>query len=148
MMKRWTLFDFLLVLLAVLSVLSVYFTLVKPIRFSHLIQREGISHYAEIEVLLPDDLSWLKDVVPVGEEFRKVYGNLDWKILGFEEQKLGGRTFVKLRAKLFVTEYSSGILQYGKYTLVPGGKIYLINDDYFIEGRVFKVRILPEEVLL
>ena len=42
-MKRPGLFNVFLVLLVLLALLSIYFSFVKPIRFSHLIQREGVS---------------------------------------------------------------------------------------------------------
>lgn len=148
MKKIGGLLDLFLVLLVVLAVLTFYFSFVKPIQFSHLIHREGVMRYAEIEILLPADLAWMKEKVPVGEEFRNVYGELDWKILKIGEEEFGGGKFTKVTAKILITEESSGILRYGKYTLVPGNRLYLINDRYFIEGRVLHFRILDEKMPL
>lgn len=145
-MKRWNLLDLFLVLLVLLAGLAFYFSFVNPIQFSHLIRREAVARYAEIEILLPDDLSWIKEVVPVGEEFRNVYEELNWKILGFGEETFAGKKMVKLTAKVLIVEEDSGILHYGKYTLVKGGKIFLINDRYFLEGRILSFRILDERI--
>lgn len=145
-MKRPRLFDLFLGLLVLLTALAVYFSFVKPIRFSHLIQREGVSRYAEVEIFLPDDLSWMKDVLPAAEESRNVFGQLDWQITGFGEETLGERKIAKITAKVLIVEEGSGILRYGKYTLVKGNKIFLINDRYFIEGRILDFRLLEEKI--
>ena len=146
MRQRWNLLDTFLVLFVVLAGLAIYFNFVSPIRFSHLIKREGVPHYAEVEFLLPDDLYWMKDVLPEGEESRNVYGELDWKILERTEASFSGKKMAKVKAKVLIVEESSGILRYGKYTLVKGSKIFLINDHYFLEGRILDFRILSENV--
>jgi len=104
--------------------------------------------YAQVEILLPDDLSWMKDVLPAGEESRNVYGELDWKILELGEEDFRGKQIIKVRAKILIAEESSGLLRYGKYTLVKGAKIFLINDRYFLEGRILDFRLIPEEIRL
>ena len=147
-MKRWNILDLFLVLLVVLAVLAVYFSFFHPLQFSHLIKREGVMRYGEVELLLPDELSWMVQMLPVGEESRNVYGELDWKILEIGEAMFGGKKFLKIKAKLLVTEESSGLLHYGKYTLVKGSKLFLINDHYFVEGRVLDFRILEEGIRL
>lgn len=146
MTKRWNLLDSFIILLGVLALLSVYFTFIQPVRFSHLIKREGVGRYAEVKILVPDDLGWMAEVMPVGEEFRNVYGQVDWQILGFEKEKLGSGESVLARAKLLIVEESSGLLRYGKYTLVKGSKIFLINDHYLLEGRVYDYRLLEERM--
>ena len=146
--RKWSLFDLFLALLVLLAGLSVYLTFFKPIPFSHLIKREGVTRYASVRILLPDDLSWMAEVVPVGEESRNVYGHLDWKVLGFGEAAFQGKKMVTLQAKLQIVEESAGLLRYGKYTLVKGGKIFLINDYYFIEGRVLDYQVLDERILI
>ena len=145
---RWNVLDIFLVLFVLTAVLAVYFTFVKPLRFSHLIKREAVHRYVEMDFLLPKDLSWIKEKLPVGEEYRNVYGELDWKIIAFAEETLGGERWVKVRAKVLVDQESSGLLRYGKYTLVPGNKIFLINDRYFLEGRIFSYRLLDDEIRL
>lgn len=147
-MKRWGLFDIFLAVLIALAGLAFYFSFINPLRFSHLIQREGVTRYAEVEMLLPDDLAWMKGVLPDGEESRNVYGQLDWKAVRFEEMNIEGRKMLKLVAKVLIVEEASGILRYGKYTLVTGGKIFLINDHYFLEGRVLDWRLLDEKIQL
>ena len=146
--KRLSLFDWVVILMVLLTGLAAYFSFVRPVQFSHLIKREGVARYAEIEILLPDDLGWMKEVVPIGEESRNVYGELDWKISGFGEENLGGKKIVKVTAKILVYEESSGILRYGKYTLVKGSALFLINDHYLLEGRIFNYRILNEKIEL
>ncbi len=143
---RWNLFDLFLALLIVLAVFAIYFTFVSPIKFSHMIKREGVPHYAEVEFLLPDDLYWMKEALPGDEEYRNVYGEIDWKILEKGEVTLGGRKIAKIKAKILIVEESSGILRYGKYTLVKGSKIFLINDHYFLEGRILNFQISNETV--
>ena len=145
-MKRPGLSNVFLVLLVLLALLSIYFSFVKPIRFSHLIQREGVSRYAEVEILLPDDVSWMRDVLPPAEESRNVFGQLDWQIVEFGEEALGDRKITRVTARVLIVEESSGILRYGKYTLVRGNKIFLINDRYFIEGRILDFRLLDEKI--
>ena len=143
---HFNLFDLFLVLLVLLVGLSVYFTFINPVQFSHLIKREDVKRYAEVEIILPDDLSWIKESVPAGEESRNVFGELDWKVLGFGEQSFGGKNWAVLKAKMLVAEKDSGVIRYGKYTLAKGSKIYLINDRYALEGRVLQYRLLPEKV--
>ena len=143
---KMNLLDWFLVLLVVIAGLAVYFSFLRPISFSHLIKREGVPHYAEVEILLPEDLSWLKEVLPRGEESKNVYGDLDWKILSFSGEAFGEKTIVKVTAKVSIVEESSGILRYGKYTLVKGSKIFLINDRYLIEGRILNWRLSKEKV--
>lgn len=143
---RWNLLDVFLVLLVLLAVLSFYFTFVHPIRFSNLIKREGIKKFAEVEILLPDDLYWMRDVLPVGEESRNVYGELDWKILEMGERVFQGKKIAWLKAKLAIVDEGAGLFRYGKYTLVKGGKILLINDFYFLEGRILDFYFLKEQV--
>lgn len=140
--------DLFLALLVILAGLSLYFSFVRPLHFSHLIQREGVKRYAEIEILLPDDLYWMGESLPVGEESRDVYGYLDWKILEVKEETLSGKKMIQIRAKVLATEESSGPLRYGKYTLVKGGTVYLINDHYFLEGRIRDFRLLEEGIRL
>ena len=147
-MRRPNLVDLFLILLVLLTGLSLYFTFVRPIHFSYLIRREAVHRYGEVEILLPDDLAWMKEILPVGEESRNVYGKLDWKILEIGEVSLGGKRITKIKAKLLIEEESSGLLRYGKYTIVPGNKIYLINDYYLLEGRILKCRLLEEKNLL
>lgn len=146
--KKWNLLDIFLILLVILALLSAFFTFVQPIHFSGKIIREGVTRFAEVEILLPDDLTWMKESVPVGEEYRNVYGELEWKILGFEPVRFGEKELIKVKAKLLIVEESSGIFRYGKYTLVKGSKIFLINDHYVLEGRVLDFRLLEERILL
>jgi hypothetical protein len=144
--KNFSLLDVFLVLLIILASLAFYFSFIHPIQFSHSIKREGVLRYAEVEVLLPDDLGWMKDVIQPGEESRDVYKKLEWQILAAGEETLGGKKIAKLTVKLLLVEMSSGILDYGKYTVVRGGRIVLINDRYFIEGRIYNFRLLEERV--
>lgn len=146
--RKWNLLDWFLILLVILTFSAIYYTFVNPVQFSHLIRREGVSRFAEVEIFLPEDLGWLKETIPAGEESRNVYGDVDWKILRFEEVKLGEKKIVKVTAKLSIVQEGSGILRYGKYTLVMGSKIVLINDRYLVEGRVFNYKLLDEKVLL
>ena len=146
--RKGNLFDLFLVLLVLLAGLSVYLSFFRPLQFSHLIKREGVTRFAAVEILLPDDLGWMAEVVPRGEESRNVYGHLDWRVLDFGEETFQGRKVVKLRAELQIVEESSGLLRYGKYTLVNGGRIFLINDRYFIEGRIRDYELLKERILL
>ncbi|MBI4550553.1 MAG: hypothetical protein HY714_06470 [Candidatus Omnitrophica bacterium] len=139
-------FDFFLLSLLLLAGISVYFTFFRPVKFSNLINREGVSKIAEVEIIVPEDLAWIRGTIPAGEETRNVYGELEWKVVGFEEAALAGKVWLIAKVKVRAVEYSSGIVKYGKYTLLPGSKIYLIDDRYFIEGRVYRYRLLDEKV--
>jgi hypothetical protein len=141
-------FDLFLVLLVILAGLSVYFTLVHPLRFSHLINREDSMRYAEVEIVLPDDVFWIKDVLPVGEELRNIYGQLEWKILETREMMLGDRKWAAVKAEMLVNDKGSGVLSYGKYTLARGSVIYLINDRYGFQGHVYNYRVLNKKISL
>lgn len=143
---RFTVFDFFIILLLVLAGFSVYFSLVKPIKFSHLIKREDVIRYAEIEIILPDDLYWLKGVLTVGEGRRDVYGRVEWAILGIEDANIAGRNWAKLLVKLLVTDKGGGIIHYGKYTLSIGSHLYLINDRYGFSGRILGFKLLDEKI--
>ena len=146
MKKSRGLLDLFIVLLVLLAALAFYFSFVKPIRFSHLIKREGVMRYAEVEILLTPELSWMRETLPAGEESHNVYGELDWKILEKGGRTFDGQEFTWLRAKILIAEESAGLLRYGKYTLVKGGKIFLINDRYFLEGRIFDFRLSDENI--
>ena len=146
--NRWNILDFFLGLTVLLAVLVFYFSLVRPLHFSHLIKREGVMRFAEVEILLTPELSWMKGVLPAGEESRNVYGEIDWKVVEVGEVTFGGEKFTKIRAKVLIAQESSGILRYGKYTLVKGSKIFLINDHFFLEGRILNFRLLEEKILL
>lgn len=144
---RFNFFDLFLILLILLAVGSVYFSLFRPVQFSHLIKREDIKRYAEATLLLPDDLFWMKEKLSPGEEWRDVFGQLDWRILAITEETIAGRPWVALKVKLLVLEKGPGIIHYGKYTLASGSKIILINSRYMVEGRVLNYRLLDEKVL-
>ncbi len=146
--KGFNLLDIFLVGFALLAGAAVYFTLVKPVRFSNMIIREGISVYAEVDIALADDLEWIADDLPQGLEFKNVYGAVDWKILNVGLDILGKRPVRRVRVKLLTTRETSGLLRYGKYTLVKGGRVILINDDFLIEGRVIRYHLLDEKIRL
>ncbi len=145
---RWNIFDVFLILLVLSAFLSVYFTFVKPIQFSQLIKREAKMRFAEVNILLPDDLEWMKDVLPAGAEYRNVYGQLEWQVVRVGEAEHAGRKWTNVTAKLLVAVLDSGVARYGKYTLAYGSKIFLINDRFVVEGRVLNYRFLGEDVAL
>lgn len=144
----FNLFDVFLVVFVLLTAAAVYFTFVKPIQFSQLIEREGVSGYAEINFVLSDDLDWMAEKVPEGLEFKNVYGNVEWKILKIQREVLAAKPVVLVKAKVLLTRESSGLIRYGKYTLVIGGKVVLLNDEFFLEGRVTDIRIMDEKILI
>ena len=143
---RWNLLDLFLLMLVALAVFSFYFSFFKPIQFSNLIQREGVNQYAEAEIILSKDLGWMKNVLPVGEKSKNVYGDIDWEILEVKEEMLGGEKWTIIKAKILIVKESSGTLRYGKYTLVTGSHIFLINDNFFLEGRLRGFRLLDERI--
>ena len=53
-----------------------------------------------------------------------------------------------MSAKVLLTRESSGLIRYGKYTLVIGGKVVLLNDEYLLEGRVTDIHIMDEKILI
>ena len=146
--RSWNVFDIFLVLMALLAGASIYFTFIKPVSFSNLIHREGVSKYAEVEILVPKDLDWLKHDLPPGTESKNVYDEVDWRIMGWAEEEFGDETITKVISKVKIVEHSSGILQYGKYTLVKGNKIYLMNDFHYLEGRIYRFKVLDEKALI
>ena len=36
-------------------------------------------------------------------------------------------------------------VDHGKYTLVEGNKIYFIDSHHFLEGRIYKYKVLDEK---
>jgi len=144
----FNLLDLFLVLFVLLTAAAVYFTFVKPISFSNMIVREGVSGYAEIGFVLDDSLDWIAEKVPEGLEFKNVYGKVEWKILKIQREVLAAKPVVRVRAKVLLTRESSGLIRYGKYTLIIGGKVILLNDEYLLEGRVTDIRILDEKILI
>lgn len=146
--KSFNLLNIFLVLLVLLALASVYFTFVKPISFSNQILREGTRQYAEIEMILSENQSWLRDLLPVGEESQSIYRQTDWKILEVKEQNLAGKTWTIVKVKALVIKESAGLLHYRNYTLLKGAFIYFKNEGYSLEGRIFQYRILNEKVLI
>jgi hypothetical protein len=88
----------------------------------------------------------MKDTLPLGEEQKNVFGQLEWQITRIGEEVYSGKKWVKVTAKILVAELDSGIVHYGKYTLAYGSKIYLINDRYMLEGRILDYKFLGEDV--
>ena len=146
--RHFNLLDLFLVFLVILAGLSVYFTLIHPVRFSNLINREDVTRYAEVEIVLPDDIYWLKDVLPAGEELRNIYGQLEWKILEKNELVIAGRKWALIKAEMMIADKGAGVFSYGKYTLAKGSGIYLINDRYGFLGHVYSYRILDKKISL
>jgi len=144
----FNLLDLFLVLFVLLTAAAVYFTFVKPIQFSQLIEREGVSGYAEIDFVLDGDLDWIAEKIPEGLEFKNVYGKVEWKILKIQREVLAAKPVVRVSAKVLLTRESSGLIRYGKYTLVIGGRVVLVSDEYLLEGRVTDIRIMDEKILI
>jgi hypothetical protein len=144
----FNLFDLFLVVFVLLTAAAVYFTFVKPIQFSNLIVREGVSGYAEIDFVLDESLDWIAEKIPEGLEFKNVYGKVEWKILKIQREVLAAKPVARVSAKVLLTRESSGLIRYGKYTLVIGGRVILVNDEYLLEGRVTAIRIMDEKILI
>lgn len=139
--------DGFIITLVLLTALAAYFTLVRPIQFSHQIKRESLAGYAEIELLLPEDLQWMKSVLPTGEEKKDGYGTLEWKILGIQEQETApGIKRAVIRLKTLVYHEPSSVPRYGKYPLMPGSLVFFSNSRYMFEGRLMRSRMLDEKV--
>ena len=95
--------DVTLAALGILAVAAAYFTWIHPLHFSNAIQRESAPGAAEIVLLLPEDLQWMKTALPVGEEKYDGFGTLEWKILETGEQEvLPGQKRAFVRARLLV----------------------------------------------
>lgn len=146
--KAINLLDIFLIGLVLLTLTAVYLTFIKPVKFSNRIIREAVSLYAEVDFVLADDLEWMAGQFPEGLEYKNVYGDVDWKILNLHRETLNGRPVSLIRIKLLTARDATGLLRYGKYTLVRGGRIVLINDDFFIEGRIYQYRLLDEKLRL
>ena len=146
--KRWNLnlLDIFIIMLVIIAGLAVYFTVVRPVQFSHLIQREAVSQYAEVDLLLSPDISWLKELLPVGEDYKNVYGVTEWKILDKGDELLGGKSWARLKVKVLVVKESSGFFHYGRYTLVVGGSIHITNDNFTLSGLILRFHLLNEKV--
>ena len=144
--RHWNLLDFFIIALILLTALAAYFTLVRPLPFSHQIKRESLAGYAEIELLLPEDLQWMKNVLPVGEEKKDVYGTLEWRILGIrEEEVLPGEKRAVVQLKIMVYTEPSNVPRYGKYPLMPASPVVFANSRYMFEGRLMHYRLLDEK---
>lgn len=143
----WNPLDFFIISLVVLTAVAAYYTWVRPVQFSGEIKREYVYAYAEIELLLPEDLQWMKNELPVGEEQKDGYETLKWKILEIrEEEILPGekRVVVKLKALVYIEP--SAVPRFGKYSLMPGGPMIFSNGRYLFEGRLMRYRMLETVV--
>jgi len=145
---KLNLFDVLVVTLVLLAGCAFFFTVVRPVEFSQLIKREGVHRYARVEILLADNLAWMREELKPGEELRNVYGELEWVLEEVSTEAIGNRVWTKVTAKIMLTQESSGLIRYGKYTVVKGSLIRLLNDKYLMEGRVYRFDFLGEEALL
>lgn len=143
--SSWNPLDLFLILLVLLAVLSAYFTLVHPLPFSGLIKREAVQRYLEMEIVLHQDLYWMKDSLPVGEEKRGIYGEMDWKVLQIWQEKFGGREVIKMRLKILVNQDAAEVFRYGSLTLAKGCVIQLRSPRYLIEGRIVNFKPLEEK---
>ena len=146
MKKKWNALDIFLCLFALLVVASIYFSFIRPVKFSNLIRREGTKWHAEVDIILANEWSWIKDFIPVGDRRRDVYGEVEWEVLGIENVKLGGVERVKVRVKVAAVEETSGILRYGKYVLSKGGSIQFIGDKYTFGGYIYNYKLLGDKV--
>ena len=148
--RRFNILDLLIMGLILLTGLAAYFTFVWPIHFSGQIKREPSNVYAEVEMVLSQELQgWMKKVLPVGEEQKDSFGILKWKIQEIhEEESLPGqtRTVVKLKALVYLEP--SMPPRYGKYNLIPGGPIIFSNERISMDGRLKRYRLLDENVAM
>ncbi len=145
--RHWNLLDFFIMVLTFLTLFAAYFTFLRPIQFSHQMKREDRARYAEVELLLPEDLEWMKNVLPVGEEKKDGYGTLEWKILEIrEEEVLPGEKRVVVKVKSMVYAEPSSVPRYGKYPLIPASLVLFGNSRYMFEGRLMRYRLLDEKV--
>ena len=143
------LLDFFIIALAILTGLTAFYTFVRPVHFSNAIKREATAGFAEVEILLPEDLQWMKSVLPVGEEKQDGYDALEWKVLEVgEEEVLPGQKRAKVKLKTQVYLESSGVPRYGKYPLVLGSEIIYANNRFLLRGRVVRFKILNEKVVV
>lgn len=143
---RWNFLDVTLIALGLLAVLCVYFNWIRPLRFSQTIERESVPVAAEAVLLLPEDLQWMKAVLPVGEEKHDVYGTLEWKILEIGEREiLPGQKRTVVRVYLMVYASSTSVPRYGKYPLVKGSEILLSNSRFMLQGRLISHVLLNEK---
>src|SRR3989338_6112854 len=140
--RKFSMFDGLLAAVLLLALFAVYATFIRPVHFSGLIEREGVSQYAGVDLILAEDLAWLGEKIKAGEGTKNVYGQTDWQVSSVENTLIAGRSVWLLHAKLLATKETSGLVRYGKYTLVTGGKLFLINDNVFIEGRILNYKLL------
>ena len=143
-----SLFDGLLAAVILLALFAVYATFIKPVHFSGLIEREGVSQYAEVDLILSDELAWLGEKLKPGEGTQNVYAQTDWRITKVENTVIAGRSVWLIHAKVLATKETSGLVRYGKYTLVTGGKLFLIGDSVFVEGRILNYQLLNEKVAI
>ncbi len=144
--SRWNLLDFSIIVLVILAALAAYFTLVRPIQFSNKIKRESLAAYAEIDLVLSRELQWMKNVLPVGEEKKDVYGTLEWKVLEIREEELfpgEKRAIVKLKLMAYVEP--SVVPRYGKYPLIPASQVVFANNRYTFDGKLLHYRLLDEK---
>jgi len=146
--KSFNLFDVFLILLVILALSTVYFKFFHPLEFSHRIMREGVPRYVEIDIILSDDLAYMKDEISVGDGRDDVYGQVEWEILGLEEKNIAGEKRTILKTKIRALERFSGIVKHGKYTLVKGALIHLVNKTVLIGGRILDVRFPETNVLI
>ncbi len=146
--RRWNLLYFFIVVFIFLTAFAAYFTFVRPLQFSNQIKRESLAGYAEIDLLLLEDLQWMKTVLPVGEEKKDVYGTLEWKIIEIREiEVLPGEKRTVLKIKLMVYTEPSTVPRYGKYPLMPASQVIFDNSRYMFEGRVMNYRLLDDKTV-
>lgn len=143
------LLDFFIISLMGLAVLAAYFTVVRPVQFSHQIKREGVRAFAEVELILASDLQWLLHVLPVGEEKLDGYGVVIWKVLGIQEKEiLPGKKRAVVTVKALVDTDPSSVIRHGKYAIKKGNRVFFFNNRYAFEGRVMGYRLLDEKVAI
>ena len=145
-MKGINLFDLLVIALITGAVLAFYFSVINPKPFSGSIKREGVNRYVQVKLVLPEDLEWLSEVLDPQAKRTDVYDRLEWQLEGFEEKVIAGKKRYLVNAKILCVEKSTGLLRYGKYTIVQGGRVFLINDEILIEGRIWQYEVTDEVI--
>lgn len=146
--KKWNRLDYFIALFLVLIGVSAYFSVIHPAAFSNRIEREDAPHYAEADILLPQDLNWIPDIFPADVESRDVYGNLQWKILEFGREQIAGSRFSKVKVKMLIKKDHAGGYRFESYHLRKGNYIYLMNHQYVLQGYMLDFRILKDRAPL
>lgn len=142
------LFDAIIILFILLVIIFISANAFLPGKLYKTISDIPEYEYVQIDVLLPEELSWIKPHINPGDLWQGLFhGEPTAQILDVREtDEFGKDKRMLVRIKAFASKDKLGTLSFGKYTLRIGEIISFYTPKYIFRGYIVKVTMTGEKV--